>query len=90
MTSWDIFQEQNDEYKESVLPSLVSSKSSSNTVSIYVEAASTFGWHQYFNVFIGMTTFGASAAKNDVYEHFGFTANKIAIKSLSSVGIHTL
>ncbi len=57
MPSWDLFEHQSKEYKESVLPPEV-------TARIAIEQASTFGWERYIGSkgkMIGMQTFGASA-----------------------------
>src|SRR6202790_1811935 len=55
--SWDIFEDQNKDYRDSVLPPKV-------TARVAVEQASTFGWERYVGNsgrIIGMKTFGASA-----------------------------
>ena len=57
MPSWDIFEHQPREYRESVLPANV-------TARVAVEQASTFGWERYVGAagrIIGMQTFGSSA-----------------------------
>jgi transketolase len=69
MPSWEIFENQSAEYRESVLPSAV-------TARIAVEQASTFGWSQYVGhagKVIGMKTFGASAPLKELLKKFGFT-----------------
>ncbi len=46
-----------------------------------VEALSTLGWHQWAGTdgeVIGMTTFGASAPAKDLFNHFGFTPERVA------------
>jgi transketolase len=73
MPSWEMFEKQNAEYRESVLPSRV-------TARISVEAAATLGWSQYVGPAgksIGMKTFGASAPIKDVMKNFGFTADAV-------------
>ncbi|MCI6609528.1 MAG: transketolase [Ezakiella sp.] len=72
MPSWDIFEAQSEEYKKEILPCGV------KTVS--VEALSTFGWDRYTKggLKIGIDTFGASAPGNQLFDHFGFTPEKIA------------
>jgi transketolase len=48
---------------------------------VCVEALSTFGWHRWAGdagAVIGMTTFGASAPAKDLFEHFGFTPERVA------------
>ena len=47
---------------------------------IAIEAALRFGWDKWIgadSAFIGLDGFGASAPKNDLYEHFGITKNVI-------------
>lgn len=74
MPSWDLFDEQDKEYRESVLPCGVKTAS--------VEALSTFGWDKYTKggLKIGLDRFGASAPGSELFEHFGFTPEKIADK----------
>ncbi|UQK60535.1 transketolase [Ezakiella coagulans] len=74
MPSWDLFDEQDEEYRESVLPCGVKTAS--------VEALSTFGWDKYTKggLKIGLDRFGASAPGSELFEHFGFTPEKIADK----------
>ena len=70
MPSTDIFNMQDDAYKQSVLPPDV-------TARVSVEAASVFGWERYVGLkgrIIGMTTFGGSAPAKDLYKKFGITA----------------
>ena len=73
MPSWELFERQSQEYKDSVLPPSV-------TARVSVEQAATFGWERYIGtrgLAIGMTTFGASAPIKDLQKHFGFTPEKI-------------
>ncbi|MEN6420695.1 MAG: transketolase C-terminal domain-containing protein, partial [Smithella sp.] len=73
MPSWEIFDRQPREYRESVLPSTVSAR-------IAVEAGIKLGWEHYVGIsgkIIGMETFGASAPGPVLYEKFGFTVEKI-------------
>jgi transketolase len=68
------FAEQDDEYRERVLPSSVRAR-------VSVEAAALLGWERWTTEDgdqIGMTTFGASAPQKALYEHFGFTPERIA------------
>jgi transketolase len=77
MPCWELFEEQSDEYKASILP-----KSCKAVVSI--EAASTFGWAKYAHKSIGRDDFGASAPAPILYREFGITveAAVAAAKSL--------
>ena len=68
MPSWDIFEHQTPQYRDSVLPPQV-------TARIAIEQASTFGWERYVGTkgrVIGMTTFGASAPLKELQRKFGF------------------
>ena len=73
MPSPDIFERQDDAYKNSVLPPNVKAR-------VSVEAGSTYGWSKYVGpqgVSIGMTTFGASAPVKDLMKKFGFTTDHV-------------
>jgi len=74
MPSFELFEKQNDEYKESVLP-----LNAKNTLA--VEAGSTFGWHKYTDSVMGIDRFGASAPGELLMEKFGFTADSIATEA---------
>jgi transketolase len=68
MPSWELFDRQPQEYKDSVLPPSV-------TARVCVEQASTMGWHRFAGPLghvIGMSTFGASAPLKDLQKKFGF------------------
>ena len=76
MPSMELFREQDEAYKEEILP-----KEVKNRVSI--EMASTFGWAEWTGtdgLNIGIDTFGLSGKGDEVTEEFGFTAEKIAEK----------
>jgi transketolase len=54
-----------------------------------VEAASTIGWHKWAGdegAVIGVDRFGASAPGQDVLEHLGFTADRVAAAALRLLG----
>jgi transketolase len=73
MPSWEIFEHQPKEYRDSVLPPQV-------TARISVEQASTFGWERYVGTsgrMIGMHTFGASAPMKELQKRFGFEPGRI-------------
>lgn len=73
MPSMGIFEEQTEEYKESVLPRAVRKR-------VAVEALSGFGWHRYVGLdgaLVTMDGFGASAPAAQLFEHFGFTVEHI-------------
>jgi transketolase len=73
MPSWELFEHQGQEYKDSVLPPSV-------TARVSIEQASTFGWHRYLGSTgeaIGMRTFGASAPLKELQKKFGFSAENV-------------
>jgi transketolase len=73
LPSWDLFDKQDEAYRESVLPKAV-------TARVAVEQASTFGWERYVGSagkIIGMHTFGASAPLKALLTKFGFTPEKV-------------
>ena len=82
MPSMELYNEQSDAYKESVLPKSVKKR-------VSVEAGSTFGWHKYVGSegeVIGMDTFGASAPGPIVYEKFGFTVDNVVATARKVLG----
>jgi len=73
MPSWDLFEKQDQAYRDSVLPPGVEAR-------VSVEMASTFGWSRHVGASghsIGMRSFGASAPLKDLQKHFGFTVENI-------------
>jgi transketolase len=69
MPSWTVFDEQDQSYRDSVLPPSI-------TARVTVEEASPIGWDRYagpHEIVLGMRTFGMSAPMKIVAEHFGFT-----------------
>jgi transketolase len=82
MPSWDVFEHQTQEYRESVLPPNV-------TARVAVEQASTFGWERYVGTsgrIIGMKTFGASAPLKELQRKFGFEPDHVAAGVKELVG----
>ncbi len=82
MPCWELFDNQDAAYKESVLPSSV-------TARVAVEMASTFGWERYIGIkgkAIGMHTFGASAPLKDVLKKFGFDAEHVVAAAKELLG----
>jgi len=74
MPSWDLFEHQDQDYREEVLLPEVRAR-------VAVEQASTFGWAQYVGmdgIIIGMHTFGASAPLKELQKKFGFSPDKVA------------
>ena len=73
MPSWDIFEREPQDYRDSVLPPAV-------TARVAIEQASTFGWERYVGPtgrVIGMQTFGASAPLKALQQEFGFTVENV-------------
>jgi transketolase len=70
MPSWELFDHQPQEYRDSVLPPSVKAR-------VSVEQSSTFGWERYASRAIGMKTFGASAPLKELQKKFGFTPEAI-------------
>jgi transketolase len=71
--SWELFDDQPQEYRDRVLPPEVIAR-------VSVEQASTFGWAKYTGATgqrIGMRSFGASAPLKDLVKKFGFTAEQV-------------
>ena len=78
MPSWDLFESQTNEYKDSVLPQEV-------TARVAVEAASPLGWERYVGqhgAVIGVLKFGASAPGEILMREYGFSVDNICAKAL--------
>ncbi|MBV9282115.1 MAG: transketolase [Chloroflexi bacterium] len=74
MPSWELFEQQSRDYRESVLPPAV-------TARVSVEQAATLGWDRYVGSagrIIGMETFGSSAPLKELQKKFGFTPEHVA------------
>jgi transketolase len=82
MPSWDIFDHQTKEYRDSVLPPDV-------TARVAIEQASTFGWERYVGTLghiIGMNTFGASAPLKELQRKFGFQPDEVVAAAKNQMG----
>jgi transketolase len=82
MPSWEIFEEQPQEYREAVLPPAV-------TARVAVEQASTLGWERYVGTsgrVIGMRTFGASAPLKALQQKFGFRPDQVVAAAREQLG----
>jgi len=82
MPSWEIFEHQTDEYRESVLPSNVKAR-------VAVEQGSTLGWERYVGPtgqVIGMKTFGASAPLKELRRKFGFEPDQVVAAAKGQLG----
>lgn len=76
MPSFELFEKQSEEYKQSVLPKQVTKR-------LAVEAGRRFGWDRYLGFegnMISMETFGASGPAEVVFREFGFTAENVISK----------
>ena len=74
MPSWELFDHQSKEYRDSVLPPAV-------TARVSVEQASTMGWNRYATRNDGTTTFGASAPLKELQKKFGFTPDATIVSA---------
>jgi transketolase len=82
MPSWEIFDHQPQEYRDSVLPPSVKAR-------VAVEQGSTFGWERYVGLAgrtIGMKTFGASAPLKELQRKFGFEPERVATAARELLG----
>jgi transketolase len=74
MPSWELFEEQDEAYRASVLPPEVGAR-------VSLEAGSTFGWSRWIGergIAIGLDRFGASAPAATLFEKLGFSCERIA------------
>lgn len=81
MPSWELFDRQSQQYRDSVIPPGV-------TARVSVEQASTFGWERYVGPtgqIIGMKTFGASAPLKELQKKFGFTPENVVVAAKEQV-----
>jgi len=82
MPSWELFDRQPEEYRESVLPPDVRAR-------VAVEAGIVLGWERYVGTdgaAVGMKGFGASAPGGILYEKFGITADEVAAQGRRLLG----
>lgn len=80
MPCFELFDAQSVEYKKQIL--------GQNILRVGVEAALQQGWEKYLGdngIFIGMQSFGASAKAEDLYKHFGITAENIVTKIKNAI-----
>jgi transketolase len=84
MPSWELFEQQDQAYRNSVLPPDV-------TARVSVEAGSVIGWDRYVGMTgarIGMHTFGSSAPITDLMKKFGFTPEKVLAAAKDQIAKH--
>ena len=83
MPSWEIFENETQEYRDSVLPPGVKAR-------VAIEQASTFGWERYVGMtgrIIGMHTFGASAPLKALQKKFGFEPSQVVAAAKEQLAI---
>jgi transketolase len=81
MPSWKLFEDQDEAYRESVIPSSIRAR-------VSVEQAARFGWERYVGIDgerIGMRTFGESAPLQKLVKKFGFTVENVVAAALNQV-----
>jgi len=81
MPSWGIFEQQDENYRNKVLPPEVKAR-------VSVEQAATFGWSRYLGptgIAIGMHRFGASAPIKDLLKKFGFTTDQVVAAARAAI-----
>jgi len=82
MPSWELFDAQPAEYRDSILPPEIKAR-------ISIEASTTLGWQKYVGldgITIGVDHFGASAPGKVIYEQFGLTAKHVMTEALRLTG----
>jgi transketolase len=82
MPSWELFDRQEDNYKQKVLPKGLKKR-------LAVEMASPQGWHKYVTDegdVLGMTRFGESAKAEDLLKEFGFTVDNVVNRAKAMLG----
>ncbi len=82
LPSWELFDQQDAAYRESVLPKAVRKR-------VTVEAGATMGWSRFAGdegVVIGLDRFGGSAPGAELFQHFGFTVDRVTAAALALLG----
>ncbi len=82
MPSWDVFESQSQDYRDSVLPPAIEAR-------VAIEQASTFGWERYVGRrgrVIGMHTFGSSAPLKELQRKFGFEPERVVAVAKEVLG----
>jgi transketolase len=77
MPCWEAFEQQQESYRRSVL--------GEDVLRVGIEAAVRLGWERYIGdagIFVGMSGFGASGPGEELFRHFGITAENIVTKVL--------
>ena len=82
MPSMNLFEAQDDAYRESVLPK-------ASQEARHGGSRSTFGWHRWAGdegTIIGIDRYGASAPGDEIMKHFGFTVGNVTAQALGLLG----
>jgi transketolase len=82
MPSWELFDQQPRDYRDSVLPPSVAAR-------LAVEAGSPQGWHRYVGDrgdVLGVDRFGASAPGSEMLERYGFTVDNVCVRARALLG----
>jgi transketolase len=78
MPSWELFEAQPREYRDSVLPRSIRA--------LAVEAGIAQGWLRYADDALGVERFGASAPGGEMLEKYGFTADNVCARARALLG----
>ena len=84
MPGWNLFEAQDEAYRESVLPKAIKKR-------VTVEAGATYGWRKWAGdegIIIGIDHYGASAPGEEVLKNFGFTPEHVTAAALRLMGRH--
>lgn len=84
MPSWELFEQQDQAYRDAVLPPSILAR-------VAIEQASTFGWAQYVGLrgaVVGMKTFGASAPLKALLQKYGFTVESVVAAAKAQLTNH--
>lgn len=82
MPSWNLFEAQDESYRESVLPQAIRKR-------VTVEAGSPQGWQRFATdegTVVGIDHYGASATGEEIFKHFGFTSEHVTSAALRLLG----
>lgn len=82
MPSWELFERQEDDYKEYILPKSVKAR-------LAIEMGCSMGWHKYTGSdgdIIAIDTFGASGPAKLLFNHFGFTVERVVERAMKLMG----
>lgn len=78
MPSWELFEKQEDGYKEYILPKSVKTR-------LAIEMGRSMGWHKYTGLdgdVMAIDTFGASGPAKTLFNHFGFTVERVVERAM--------